>query len=191
VLNTLQGQKDVFDFLGVPKKDRTYQDHLRYNTRKPERDPWTEEAGFTWMKRILETAQEIQRVLPRQSRFILVDQEQIIDYVPAGFHVIPFLERNGVYYGPPPDDGTAIRELKRLRRTDADFMVFAWPAFWWLDHYTVFTRYLRSEHRCFYESERIIAFDIRKVSHWTGKPGLPGSNKAAAKAGWICAVKTA
>jgi hypothetical protein len=39
--------------------------------------------------------------------------------------------------------------------------VFAWPAFWWLDHYVELNRHLRTEYRCVFENERVIVFDIR------------------------------
>jgi len=162
-LNSIQGQKKVFDFLEISENDRCYQDHLKYNIGEPVKASWTEEAGYARMRRIIHTAENIHSVLPSQCRLILVDQEQIRDYIPAGCHVIPFLERSGVYYGPPSDDSTAIRELKRLRRTGSDFIVFAWPAFWWLDYYTGLNRYLRSKYRCLCENERIIVFDLRTV----------------------------
>ena len=49
--------------------------------------------------------------------------------------VLPFLERDGVYHGSPPDDATALSEFERLRGEGAGFMAYAWPAFWFLDHY--------------------------------------------------------
>ena len=58
-------------------------------------------------------------------------------------------------------DLAAIRELERLRQAGASFMVFAWPAFWWLDYYARFRRHLRSRFRCALENDRLIAFDLR------------------------------
>jgi len=159
-LNSSRGQAEIFDFLEISAKDRCHQDHLKYNIRGPVKAAWTEEAGYAWMQRIIHATEDINSVLPSKCRLILVDQEQIRDYIRADFHVIPFLERSGGYYGPPTDDSTAIRELKRLRRTGADFIAFAWPAFWWLDFFKGLNQYLRSKYRCLCENDRIIVFDL-------------------------------
>ena len=67
----------------------------------------------------------------------------------------------GQYWGAPPDDATAIKELERLQRSGASFMVFAWPAFWWFDHYPGLCEHLRSKFRCVLENERLVALDLR------------------------------
>ncbi len=56
------------------------------------------------------------------------------EWTSAGRRVRLFLERDGHYWGTPPDDETAIGELERVRRSGIRFVIFAWPAFWWLDH---------------------------------------------------------
>ena len=72
-----------------------------------------------------------------------------------------FLEREGVYWGSPPDDQTAIEELERLRGQGAGFLIVAWPAFWWLDHYSAWRDYMRARFRCVVSDERLIGFDLR------------------------------
>ena len=76
---------------------------------------------------------------------------------------VPFLERDGQYWGPPPDGDTGIQELERLRKLGADFIVFVWTAFWWLDYYAELHNYLRSRFRCVLENDRMVAFDLRTV----------------------------
>src|SRR6266545_3872168 len=63
--------------------------------------------------------------------------------------------------GAAEDDMTAIREVERLRRVGAGFIVFAWPAFWWLEYYSKFHEYLRSRFPCVSTTERLVAFDLR------------------------------
>ena len=104
---------------------------------------------------------DIAALIPAGDAFILVDENRFDSDVAAGRTAIPFLERNGHYWGKPPDDKTAIRELERLRQQGANFIVFAWPALWWLDYYSEFHEHLRSEFRCIRESDRLIAFDLR------------------------------
>ena len=108
--------------------------------------------------------QEVPMVIPPEDSFILADQLQLGGKVTAGRGAIPFLEKDGEYWGAPPDDETAIRELERLRRTGTTFIVFAWTAFWWLDYYAEFNSYLRSKFRSILENDRLIVFDLRKES---------------------------
>jgi len=83
----------------------------------------------------------------------------------AGRRVRPFLERDGQYWGAPPDDDTAISELERMRRLGVRFVIFAWPAFWWLEHYREFHNYLRSNFQCALQNDRVIAFNLSLPSH--------------------------
>ena len=71
-----------------------------------------------------------------------------------------FTEKNGQYWGPPENDQAAIRELKRLRKRGAKLIAFTWPTFWWLQHYSGFNRYLRSEFRCAVKNDFLIVFDL-------------------------------
>jgi O-methyltransferase len=119
--------------------------------------------NFTWkrMYPLNLTAQEIAALIPLGDTLILVDQEEYGSEIAAGRHTIPFLERDGQYWGPPPNDATAIRELERLRRSGATFIAFAWPAFWWLEYYSGLHQHLRSEFCCILENDRLVVFDLR------------------------------
>lgn len=107
-------------------------------------------------------AKEIAALVPAGDTLILVDDAQWkANEVARDRHVIPFLERDGQYWGAPPDDDTAISELERLRQSGANFMVFASPAFWWLDYYSGLQEYLRSRFRLLEENERLVVFDLQ------------------------------
>jgi hypothetical protein len=121
--------------------------------RFPHANPWT--SGIRLVPR------HIAALIPQGETFIFVDQNRLGSEVTAGRRAIPFLERDGQSWGAPPNDETAIRELERLRRSGASFVVFAWPAFWWLDHYAGLREYLRSKFRCVMENELLVAFDLR------------------------------
>jgi hypothetical protein len=104
---------------------------------------------------------DLVKIIPKDCRFILVDGNELLgSEVTNGLRALPFPERNGVYWGEPPDDDTAIREFERLHQAGARFMVFAWPAFWWLDFYTGLHQHLRSTFRCVFENDRLIVFDL-------------------------------
>jgi SAM-dependent methyltransferase len=114
-----------------------------------------------WTHALYATARELAETIAPGETFVLVDDEQLGSAVAGGYRTLPFLERDGEYWGPPPDDDTAIDELERLRRQGASFLVFAWPAFWWLEHYAELARHVRSRFTCLLESEWLVVFDLR------------------------------
>src|SRR5262245_32399883 len=67
--------------------------------------------------------QEIAQLLDPGSDFILVDDGTWEPGLVAGRRPIPFLERDGVYWGPPSDDENAIHELQQVMKA-ARFIVF-------------------------------------------------------------------
>jgi len=116
---------------------------------------------YDWIKRLRRVTRELRSLTSPGDRLIVVDDCAWGPDVTTGRAAIPFIERDGQYWGPPPDDETAIQELERLRRTGAAFMVFGWPAFWWLDHYKGFIAHLKAKYPCVRENKRIVVFDLR------------------------------
>lgn len=114
-----------------------------------------------WPIRTRLAENEIAGVVSSDSSFVLVDDAQLAFGPALTRRPIPFLEQDGEYMGSPPDDLTAIQELERLRRSGAEFLVIAWPAFWWLDYYWEFHRYLRTSFECVLENDRLTIFDMR------------------------------
>jgi hypothetical protein len=115
----------------------------------------------TWWDQLQLAMQEITALIPPRDTFIWIDQEKFGGVIVDGRRAIPFPQRDEQYQGPPPDDETAIREVERLHRSGASFIVFGWFSFWWLNHYSELHRHLRSKFRCVLENERLIAFDLR------------------------------
>ncbi len=130
------------------------------------------------MRKLLLMAQDLASVIPSGDTFILVDEDSVRRELTL-WRAIPFLERDGRYWGPPLDDITAIREVERLRRSGARFIVFAWPAFWWLGHYAGFHRHLRAEFRCRLENERLVVFDLESTDTPPSSPAAPGRGRRA------------
>jgi cyclopropane fatty-acyl-phospholipid synthase-like methyltransferase len=110
-------------------------------------------------------AQDIAALIPPRDAFILVDdaylQQQIGVELTTGHRAIPFLERDVQYWAAPQDDTAAIQEFERLRRCGARFIVFGWPAFWWLDYYARLNEHLRSNYHCILENDRLVAFALQ------------------------------
>jgi len=114
-----------------------------------------------WKQQLEIAKEEIKTVIPEGSRFILVDENTWGTDVANGRSAIPFLERDGLYWGPPPNDESAIQEIERLRSAGADYVVFGWPAFWCFDYYGGMREYLTSKFRCLLSNGRLIAFDLK------------------------------
>jgi hypothetical protein len=124
---------------------------------------------YGWMQKMDRAVEELKALIPTGATFVLVDDSQWSDghagsEVIAGRRALPFLERNGQYWGSPPDDATAVVELERMRHEGAAFVVFAWPTFWWLQHYTEFARHLRECYQCRIENERVVVFALSGTS---------------------------
>ena len=159
-------------YASLPFDERARHDRLLFDRCVAVVDEYCKKMGIdvdpelwrrnSWEHRVCRAAHEITTLMPEGASFILVDEEQWSagEFV-AGRRRIPFLERDGQYWGCPSDDATAIRDLERLRRWAADYIVFAWPAFWWLDHYSGFGRYLHSQFRCVLQNNDVVMFDLR------------------------------
>jgi len=139
------------------------QRHLGKMGISVDREMWkSRSSDYSWAVRLRTAMEEIKILIPERDRFVLVDDGQWgADCDVAGRHAIPFLERKGQYWGRPADDASAIVELERLRQEGASFVAFAWPAFWWLGHYTGLHDRLRATFRCVLENQRLIVFDLR------------------------------
>jgi polysaccharide pyruvyl transferase WcaK-like protein/SAM-dependent methyltransferase len=107
-------------------------------------------------------AGQVAELVPPGCSFILVDEMQWADEVFADRRPIPFLEKDGQYWGLPADDATAIQECERLRIAGASFIIFAPHSFWWLKHYSGLDQHLRSHYACVREEAQLIAFDLRR-----------------------------
>lgn len=119
-------------------------------------------ADDTWSRQRMQALHEIAGIVPWGEDFILVDDDLLGPLPLARRRSIPFLERGGRYWGPPKDDETAIREFERLLDARPAFMVFAWPAFWWLDCYPGLHALLRNRFCRVLENERLVVFKLKR-----------------------------
>ncbi len=103
---------------------------------------------------------ELTGIIPPGEVVVLVDEARFGSDPIRGMRVLPFLEKNGEYWGVPPDDTTAVAELNRLHVHGARYVAFAWMAFWWLDHFAALRRHLFEGSSCIFQSERLIVFDL-------------------------------
>jgi FkbM family methyltransferase len=105
----------------------------------------------------------LQALLPPGARWALVDEDQsgaVLQVLPARTRV-PFPEQEGQYWGHPADGDAALQALARQRAAGLQFLVFAEPSLWWLDHYAALAHHLRENHRLLAADDRLVAFDLR------------------------------
>jgi glycosyl transferase family WbsX len=115
-----------------------------------------------YAERLRKAMEELTALVPPGQTMILVDDGEWGPDVVADRCVLPFLERDGHYWGRPADAAAAIDALERLRQEQAPaFLVFGWPAFWWLAHYDGLRHRLESTFPCVLQNDRLIAFDLR------------------------------
>jgi SAM-dependent methyltransferase len=122
--------------------------------------PQHHEEQIKFHRRRADTAGVVVSLVPRDGTLILVDDGILGISTRADGRVLPFLERDGVYWGAPTDDTSAISELERMRMAGATRIVFLWSSFWWLSHYKKFAARLRSQHRLILEDDNAVGFDL-------------------------------
>jgi hypothetical protein len=115
----------------------------------------------SWKNKAQYIQSDIESLVPKDNTFILIDEGSFIRKHFSERQSIAFIERDGEYWGPPADDEEAICILEKNRQEGAAFLVVLWPAFWWLDYYKEWSRYIRSRYHCIEQNKRIIVFDLR------------------------------
>jgi len=134
----------------------------RYGERSPEFEQTRAKVLATQVEvaAAREVFARIDAAIPRGSRYILVDEDRFTKPSGSTDRVIPFLERDGQYWGIPADDATAIGELQRLEAEGATYIAFPWTTFWWLDHFSGLHAHLRSTASRVVEDDKLVIFEL-------------------------------
>jgi hypothetical protein len=148
-------EQDAFT-AGQETLDSLASEALRSDEDKTQRDK------NRWKSRVTQAFDELADLIPCGSNLVLVEDDQIGTDVVKERNVKPFMERNGMYDGCPADSAEAIEEFRRLQAAGAEYIAFAWPAHWWLEHFPEFHDHLRSNFRCILQNERMIVFDLQQ-----------------------------
>ncbi|HWP40318.1 MAG TPA: glycosyltransferase family 2 protein [Tepidisphaeraceae bacterium] len=90
---------------------------------------------------------------------LLADEGKLLSDL-RGQAIIPFTEHDGQYWGPPADDEQAIEQLERHRAAGARWLLIAWPAMWYLEHYRCFAAYLSAHYPCVCRDEHLAAYAL-------------------------------
>jgi glycosyltransferase involved in cell wall biosynthesis len=156
------GERVERSLVRYERRSLTLSRHLRAAGVSHDPEDWRRRNPYyQWLRRLRRVGEQLREVIPAGATFLLADEAQWGPEPVAGRRAVPFPEKDGQYWGPPPDGETAVREFERLRRSGADFMVFGWPAFWWLDHYSLLHRHLSSNFRRVHGDDDLVVFDMR------------------------------
>ena len=107
---------------------------------------------------------ELRQIIPAGATWVLVDDGKIGPDGWGDYHVHSFLERGGEFWGAPTDSAAAIQELNGAIEGGASFIAITWQAFWWLEHYSDFRRFLDSNFIRLLENNRLIICQRREVA---------------------------
>jgi Sulfotransferase family len=100
---------------------------------------------------------EIDENIPQGEVVVLVDDGHLRDHIKGSAQLVRFGERR------PDDEEAAIRQLERIQLSGVRFLVLAWPARCWLDHYSDLRAYLQREWRVVKDTDRATFLEADKT----------------------------
>jgi hypothetical protein len=118
--------------------------------------------AVVWRADALAAVHDLLDVVPVGAAIILVDDHNLSDGALRAWRMRRLMEYDGVYQGPPASSEAALRDLEKHRREGSSFLVIAFPAFWWLQHYVELADYLRSSSACVLDNGRVVVFDLSR-----------------------------
>ena len=113
-----------------------------------------------WEETLREIAKIIREQTPAQARIVIVDK-----YDPTLFHLScrkgwHFPDRQLLPGGYPRYSGMAIQHLEQLRERGASYIIFPNAAFWWLDYYQEFRRYIEDNHVSVWHDQQCVIYRL-------------------------------
>jgi sulfotransferase family protein len=122
------------------------------------------EYRWQWIRWLDEATLELEALVGGGMHFALLDDWQLAGSALAAKAAARFLERKNVYFGPPADDSEAIAETQRLAEAGIQFLIVAWPSFWWFDHYPRWADFLRQRSGDVFQSAQLRVFDLQPAT---------------------------
>jgi glycosyltransferase involved in cell wall biosynthesis len=125
--------------------------------------------NYMWFPRLQRALGQLMDHVPLGASFVLIDgNEWGTDAELRGRKRLLFGERDGNYWGPPVDDQEAVNSLEAAINGGAEFLVLAWPAFWWLDHYKAFWTYVNDTYHTLSTGDDLVMYDLKRSSSALG-----------------------
>jgi hypothetical protein len=119
----------------------------------------------SWFHRLERALIEVQHWIPENCSLVLIDGETWgNDWRDGHRSSRPFVDVEGIDWGPPAESQSAIERLGRLVDLGVQYLVLAWPSFWWLDEYADFFQYLQRHSTCLASNDAIQIYELAPVS---------------------------
>jgi hypothetical protein len=115
-----------------------------------------------WMHLLLEAKHSAEELIPAGTKILLIDQAGFGSTFAPQHQTLPFLEKEGIYWGIPENDAVATTEFLRMINDGIDFVAVGFPCFWWLTHYPEFERNLRQKTESLRESNSVKILRVKK-----------------------------
>lgn len=141
--------------------DRVAVDVGRTGSSTPSGMRESDSRGQMWFEQIMAASQDLIHLMLEHQPIVLIDDDQIRSRMVSELRLVPITEHENQYSGAPADSTTAIEGLEQRRSEGAQWLVIAWPSFWWLDHYDDFRTHVESRYPRRLSNERLLAFDLR------------------------------
>jgi hypothetical protein len=149
-----EGWNTLCPFLGADVREISFP-HVNRRNEKNSR--------LEWMHKLDLASEDLNRVIPPDESYVLIDQNQLAgSSLSEDSRCRRFLEQDGQCYGPPANSESAISETKRLQARGTNFLVIAWPSFWWLEYYKDWRSYLGSHSDVVLENDRLVVLNLAK-----------------------------
>jgi pyruvyltransferase len=100
-------------------------------------------AEADWQHQLGELRRLVSEHIPEGATVLVADNDQLRSELPT-IRSVPFLERNGLYWGAPGSSEEAIAEVTRQLERGIRWVIIAWPLAWLLDRFPDFASYLNS-----------------------------------------------
>jgi glycosyltransferase involved in cell wall biosynthesis len=121
---------------------------------------WTRHSWFHHLDRALAA---IRAAVPPGERFILIDDQAWgADELLPDRVALPFMQRNGEYWGAPSDAEEAITEIERQRGHGIRYVALGWNAFWWMNAYPEFLAHLGRNSTRVIDNADLLLFCLRR-----------------------------
>ena len=121
------------------------------------------DAEADWRQGLLELQAIITDFMPRGARVVVADEEQLRSSL-SRIEGIPFVERDGTYWGPPGSAGEAIEEIQKQHQRGASWLIIAWPMLWMLEKYPSVSAFLHNNFESRHDSAVAHIFELRSTA---------------------------
>ena len=136
------------------------------SSKKDQPGSWDPLKQVYWQEQLAALRRDLMTYTRPGSGIVLADQDLLRgDLALEQRHCTPFIELDGQYGGVPEDDSHAISEMVRLAGAGNRYLAIAWPAFWWLEYYPGFFRYLRDTFKEVLKNDRVILYETGQKPH--------------------------